>query len=267
MEKFKKIVKIFFIIISFLLINIAIDATTGAFVPMVVSILKTGDPANSLNYMVYGLFFGQLVKFTILVFYMEKRDKTFRLKLDRPYILKEKIEKPIKLVGIGFGTIGFGLILTNIIMKAFEDTDLMKAALDLMENAFKGESPLDGIIIIIVIAIGAPVVEELLFRGVLFEEINRETSKKMTIFLTAFIFGIYHFNIIQTPNTFFMGLVLAYLYEKTKSIKAPMIVHATNNIMATIPLIDRGLSIEGLIIYGIFIIIGIYSFKTLRQNA
>ena len=149
-------------------------------------------------------------------------------------------------------------------MKAFADTDLIKAALDLMENAFKGESPLDGIIILIVIAIGAPVVEELLFRGVLFEEINRVTSKKMTIFLTAFIFGIYHFNIIQTPNTFFMGLVLAYLYEKTKSIKAPMIVHATNNIMATIPLIDRGLSIEGLIIYGIFIIIGIYSFKTLR---
>ena len=64
-----------------------------------------------------------------------------------------------------------------------------------------------------------------------------------------------------------MGLVLAYLYVKTKSIKAPMIVHATNNIMATIPLIDRGLSIEGLILYGIFIIIGIYSFKTLRQNA
>lgn len=267
MEKFKKIVKIFFIIISFLLVNIAIDATTGALVPMVVSIIKTGNPANSIDYMVYGLLFGQLVKFTILVFYMEKRDKTFRIRLDRPYILKEKIEKPSYLVGIGFGTVGFGLILTNIIMKAFENTDLMKVAIDLMENAFKGESAIDGIIILMVIALGAPVVEELLFRGVLFEEINRETSKIMTIFLTAFIFGIYHFNIIQTPNTFFMGLVLAYLYDKTKSIKAPMIVHATNNIMATIPLIDRGLSIEGLIIYGIFIIIGIYSFKTLRQNA
>lgn len=82
--------------------------------------------------------------------------------------------------------------------------------------------PLDGIIIIFAVVIGAPIVEEILFRGVLFEELKKETSFKMTIFLTALVFGIYHFNILQTPNTFFMGLVLGYVYYKTKlEIKKP----------------------------------------------
>ena len=82
--------------------------------------------------------------------------------------------------------------------------------------------PLDGIIIIFAVVIGAPIVEEILFRGVLFEELKKETSFKMTIFFTALVFGIYHFNILQSPNTFFMGLVLGYVYYKTKlEIKKP----------------------------------------------
>lgn len=64
-----------------------------------------------------------------------------------------------------------------------------------------------------------------------------------------------------------MGLVLAYVYFKTKSIKGSIIVHATNNIIAMIPILDQGLSPIGLTIYGTFLIIGIYSLITLRQKA
>ncbi len=267
MEKFKKVIKVFFIIMSFVLVNVLIDALTGALVPTLVAIVATGDPINSINYMAYGLFAGQLLKLTLLVFYIDKRDKTFRRDYDRPYVRKEKIQNPIKLVGVGFGTVGFGLILTNLIMNAFEDSEILKSALDLMQNAFNAQSNLDGVIILLVVAIGAPLVEELLFRGVLFEEIYQYTSLKMTIFLTALVFGIYHFNIIQTPNTIIMGLVLAYVYDKKKSIYAPMIVHATNNILAMIPIIDQGLTPIGLGLYIIFIVIGIYSFKTLGEKA
>ena len=152
-------------------------------------------------------------------------------------------------------------------MKIFAGTDQLSSAMKLLEKAFSPKGPVDGVIILVVVAIGAPLVEELLFRGVLFEEIKRECSLKNTIFLTALIFGFYHFNIIQSPNTFFMGLVLAYVYYKTKSIKCSIIVHATNNILAMIPFLDQGLSPIGLAIYGTFLIIGIYSIITLKRNA
>lgn len=255
MDKLKRGIKTFFIIMAFVLINVLIDALTGAAVPSLIAILMTGDPLNSIDYLAYGLLAGQLVKFSILVFYIEKRN--YRA-LDKRYIQRGKLAEPIKLVGIGLGTVGFGLTLTNIIMKVFENTELLMAAQDLMENAFNGV----GILVIFIVAVvGAPIVEELLFRGVLFEEIRNECSLKMTIFLTALVFGIYHFNIIQTPNTFFMGLVLAYVYYKTGTIKSPIIIHATNNILATIPIIDQGLTPLGISINIVFIMVGLYSLR------
>ena len=264
MDKFKRGIKTFFIIMAFVLINVLIDALTGALVPSLIAILMTGDPLNSIDYLAYGLLAGQLVKFTILVFYIEKRDRTYRA-LDKRYIQRGKLAEPIKLVGIGLGTVGFGLTFTNIIMKVFENTELLKAAQNLMENAFNGVGIVSNLVIFIVAVVGAPIVEELLFRGVLFEEIRNECSLKMTIFLTALVFGIYHFNIIQTPNTFFMGLVLAYVYYKTGTIRAPIIIHATNNILATIPIIDQGLTPLGITINIVLIVIGLYSLITLRK--
>ena len=262
-----KFLKSFLVIVLFLAFNIVIDALTGVFIPGLIAVLKTGDFLKSANYMVYGLLAGQLVKLTILAIYMDKRDKTFYRNFTQRYIKNEKLERPLRFVGIGLGTVGFGLLLTNIIMKAMAGTELLTSALNLMENAFNAQTNLDGLVLILTVAVGAPIVEELLFRGVLFEELNRFVSVKTTIFLTALIFSLYHFNILQSPNTFVMGLVLAWTYYKTRSIKASIIIHATNNILALIPIIDQGLSPIGIGIYIIFMVIGLYSLKTLRQKA
>ena len=262
-----KFLKSLLIIVLFLAFNIIIDVLTGVFIPGLLAVLKTGDFLKSANYMVYGLLAGQLVKLTILAIYMDKRDKAFYRNFGQRYIKNEKLENPLRFVGIGLGTVGFGLLLTNIIMKAMAGTELLTSALKLMENAFNANTNLDSLVLILTVAVGAPIVEELLFRGVLFEELNRYVSVKTTIFLTALIFGLYHFNILQSPNTLVMGLVMAWTYYKTRSIKASIIIHATNNILALIPIIDQGLSPIGLGIYIIFMVIGIYSLNTLRQNA
>lgn len=267
MERFKKGIKVLFIIVAFLFANVIIDVFTGATIPSIIAGIMDGDILKASDYIVYGLLVGQLIKLTILYFYIEKRDKTYRNQLDRPFILNEKIINPIPLFGIGLGTVGFGQIFVNLIVKVFAGTDQLNNAMELLEKAFSAKGPVDSVIILLVVAIGAPLVEELLFRGVLFEEIKRESSLKATIFLTALIFGFYHFNIIQSPNTFFMGLVLAYVYYKTRSIKASIIVHATNNILAMIPFLDQGLTPLGFCINGIFLIVGIYSLITLRQKA
>ncbi|EEI86308.1 CAAX amino terminal protease family protein [Anaerococcus lactolyticus ATCC 51172] len=267
MEKFKKGLKVFFIIMAFVIINVIIDVITGASVPGIIANIKDGDMLKAGDYIIYGLLIGQLIKLTILYFYIGKRDNIYRNELGRRYIENEKISNPLIFVGIGFGTLGFGNILENIIMKALEGSKLVNDALELLEKAFRAKGPVDGIFILIAVIIGAPLVEELLFRGVLFEELRKEISLKVTIFLTALVFGIYHFNILQSSNAFFLGLVLAYVYYKTRSIKASIIVHATNNMIAMIPFLDQGLSPIGICIYTALLIIGIYSLITLRQKA
>lgn len=267
MEKFKKGLKVFFIIMAFVIINVIIDVITGASVPGIIANIKDGDILKAGDYIIYGLLIGQLIKLTILYFYIGKRDNIYRNELGRRYIENEKISNSLIFVGIGFGTLGFGNILVNLIMKVLDGSTLVSDALDLFEKAFSAKGPVDGLIILFVVAIGAPLVEELLFRGVLFEELRKEISLKGTIFLTALVFGIYHFNILQSSNAFFLGLVLAYVYYKTRSIKASIIIHATNNMIAMIPFLDQGLRPLGFCINGALLIVGIYSLVTLRKQA
>ena len=56
----------------------------------------------------------------------------------------------------------------------------------------------------------APVSEELIFRGYILQSL-RTYGKKFAIVFSAFLFGVFHGNLLQTPYTFLMGLVLGYV--------------------------------------------------------
>ena len=257
MEIFKKSFKSFFIIMAFFLANLLIDSLSGGIVPRLMAIAIGG---GAINYIIYGVFVGQIIKSIVLIFYVKNRKKN----CSGEYIKNEKVKNPLIYIGIGLGTVGFGRLLVNATLKILEGSSLVTDAFDIFEQAFSANTPIDGLVIIFVVVIGAPIVEEYLFRGVLFEELAKICSSKATIFLTALVFGIYHFNIVQTPNTFFMGLVMAYVYYKTRSIKAPIIIHATNNILAMVPFLDLGLTPLGIGLYIALLIIGI---RALRQIA
>lgn len=75
----------------------------------------------------------------------------------------------------------------------------------------------------------APVTEELLFRGLLQRELQ-PYGKKFAIFCSAFTFGIFHGNILQTPYAFLVGLVLGYVAMEY-SIGWAMVLHMINNLV------------------------------------
>lgn len=104
---------------------------------------------------------------------------------------------------------------------------------NIMENTFIGMSR--NIFGIIAIAIMAPLVEELLFRGAI-EGYMLQTGKKpiTAIFLSALIFGIIHINPAQVPFAFCIGLVFGWLYYRTGSVIPGMIGHFLNNSIVTV---------------------------------
>lgn len=85
------------------------------------------------------------------------------------------------------------------------------------------------IIQILAVGIAAPIIEELLFRGLFYKRITEITSRKIAGFLSALFFGIYHFNIAQGIYAFFIGLLFVYVYEKFHTIKAPILFHIIAN--------------------------------------
>lgn len=75
----------------------------------------------------------------------------------------------------------------------------------------------------------APVVEELLFRGLIFRHL-RPYGKRFAILGSAFAFGIFHGNLIQIPYAFLCGLVLGYTASEY-SIAWAMLLHMINNLV------------------------------------
>ena len=88
-------------------------------------------------------------------------------------------------------------------------------------------------------AIGAPVVEELIFRGFVQRSLM-PFGKKFAIFGSALLFGMFHGNLIQTPYAFLVGLVLGYVAAEY-SIWWAIVLHMINN-MVLADLLPRMLS-------------------------
>lgn len=75
----------------------------------------------------------------------------------------------------------------------------------------------------------APISEEILFRGLILRSFQ-PYGKKFAIFASAFLFGIYHGNFIQSPFAFVVGLVLGYVAVEY-SMFWSILLHAINNLV------------------------------------
>lgn len=88
----------------------------------------------------------------------------------------------------------------------------------------------------------APLVEETLFRGVIFGSLQAYFGKWTAAVISAIVFSALHFQAYGFLPRFVLGMVLVYLYDKYKSLYPSVALHALNNIVAT--LIAASLIIE-----------------------
>ena len=77
-----------------------------------------------------------------------------------------------------------------------------------------------------------PVLEEVIFRGIVFRILRRWIQFSGALMVSALLFGAYHGNLVQFVYATFCGVLLAYLYEKYDSILAAVISHVSMNAVA-----------------------------------
>lgn len=92
------------------------------------------------------------------------------------------------------------------------------------------------IISIAMIIITAPLIEEFLFRGCIQNWLRKHIGVPFAVILTSLIFAFMHYSPSQgisnfplIVSLFSFSLYLGFLYEKTRSLLAPMILHMTFN--------------------------------------
>ena len=74
-----------------------------------------------------------------------------------------------------------------------------------------------------------PVVEELLFRGILFGSFSRSFSYKIAIVLSTALFLPGH-NLISGLSVFVVGVLLAWIYWRTDNLAVTMVIHGIINL-------------------------------------
>lgn len=97
----------------------------------------------------------------------------------------------------------------------------------------------DPVVVAIYVVLVAPVSEELMIRGILFNKVRNVLPFLGANLLQAAVFGIYHWDIIQGIYAFGTGLLLGYIYYKSRTLLAPILLHmlinATGLFMDQIP--------------------------------
>lgn len=74
--------------------------------------------------------------------------------------------------------------------------------------------------------------EELMFRGILYNELKRGCKLPLAMVVSAMLFGLYHMNPVQGGYGFIMGLLMVYLYEYFGNFFWPALVHMLANSLA-----------------------------------
>lgn len=139
-------------------------------------------------------------------------------------------------VGAGFVAVGAAVVVAVTQMLVTGQT-LTSAAGEVARSLAKEPGAL--ILFAFVAAVGAPLVEEIAFRGLLYGAlIKRGVPEWLVVGITAAAFALYHFEPQRILVLFATGLVLGEVRRRSGGTAAPIVAHAVNNSLAAIGLLS-----------------------------
>jgi len=104
--------------------------------------------------------------------------------------------------------------------------DLSPSVQQMFSQIFDGNS---FAVILIAIGIVGPFIEEVIFRGLILNELRRNIPLPAAVIIQAVLFGAYHMNLTQGIYATLLGIILAQACIKMKSIWAPILIHMLFN--------------------------------------
>ncbi|EJO5348440.1 CPBP family intramembrane metalloprotease [Clostridium botulinum] len=99
------------------------------------------------------------------------------------------------------------------------------------ESISQGATSILGLVSMILII---PMFEEILFRGLIFNELKKNINIILAVIIQALIFALAHGNMLQGIYTLILGIIIAIVYIKTNSIITCMLFHISYNLLGSI---------------------------------
>ena len=214
-EKFPSALEAIFLVILLLGVELLIGLTVQALTPM------TGVSVNEaevvITMLANALIFSALLQYKNLSY------------ADLFHSAKVKVSTTIFLLALPIlcivPALELGLGMLSEVVEAWVPVSVeqQKSFDSMMGNGLQS---------LVMVCLVAPVLEEMLFRGIILRSFLQQYSRWFAIFGSALLFGLAHMNIYQFVVASILGVMCAWLYEKTRSLLPGIILHAASNTAA-----------------------------------
>lgn len=194
-----------------------------AFFILLIAGIVTGDIVNvesTLFYKIMATVLSQTA-FIFVYFFILKRKKMPFLKSFEKSKLSFKQIIIIILIGL------VSLFLISPIINVFDEF-LVYIGIPSSNLPININKPINFIYLVLTLGILAPISEELLFRGIIFNGLKQK-GIKTAVLISSLMFMLVHLNLHQTIYQFILGVILALAVLYTNNIFSSVLIHFINN--------------------------------------
>ena len=166
----------------------------------------------------FGSFLGYVIQFSLVIIF-----GLFQRKIRSP--------KETRLLKFGLAKLDFVIILWGTIMVLATGV-VIEPLLNLFPETYLdrlGNIMAAGGWMMFTSIVIAPIMEEILFRGILQDALMRKYGVFVGILIASAVFGIVHLIPQQVVNAFMIGIVLGYIYYRTGALLPVILIHCINN--------------------------------------
>jgi membrane protease YdiL (CAAX protease family) len=162
---------------------------------------------------------------------------TTKIKIRRDIFSKNKSSKMFIFLGT-ISCIGMGMI--SSIIYAIYSTILKLGGITIPQPDFSLPTQSRYLVMFLIyVCLLGPILEEIIFRGFILKSMQKY-GNLTAIITSSILFSMFHLNLVQFVNPVLMGIVLAFIAVKSKSIVPSVIAHIFNN---SITFIISGISL------------------------
>lgn len=195
--------------------------------------------------MVYSMISGLLTLAVVLLFYLIRRKRFSEA------LMLRRVPAPTLLTGAALAP---GLYFVISVVLAMLPESWLESYMEASEGI--GSGTWAGVV---AVALVAPVVEELIFRGLVMNRLSRVMPGWLAVVLSAAVFGVCHGHPVWFAYAFVLGAVFGFIDLRAGSIWPSILGHvafnAISQILSVIPETEEGT--EAVVAMGVLLVIGI----------
>jgi len=173
---------------------------------------------NNMNWLT--LMSGLLTIFILWLVFLIRRKKIFQ----EVGLYKFNKRKVLPLILLGVATAFFVSCVLSLLPLP---ESLMESYMESAQGLMSGSLP----IMILSTVIVAPIVEEVVFRGLIFSRLKKSMNVWVAIVISSLFFALMHGQLLWMIYAFFLGVLLAIIAEHLNTIGASIILHMAFNLV------------------------------------